>query len=196
VYYIDASQILYKKTRRGVNAKVQIQRRGKAIATLYDVAEEISAKVDFISDHERKLFLKAAMKDEPHSNERFAISQYARKITMKVEQALLEEQQLNTKIQSLIAKKKQLDAEFQQAITEVTADIAGECSSMILNDLVGKTLSVRVGNAVNYLGFTTIADIVKHSRNELKCMPGLGSKAIDELEALVNSVGMALKQPR
>lgn len=91
-YHADASQFVYKTTRRGVNATCPILKDGKAIATLDDVAERISADVTFTSEEERKMFLETAQATmPPNTEDHYAISEYARKITMDAEQQLLED---------------------------------------------------------------------------------------------------------
>lgn len=88
-YSCEVRTIKYATTRRGVNATAKILRGGKPIATLYDVAEDIVAQVEFTTHAEHDAFLAKAVKlDWPEyvrKSDSFLVSEYARKIVADAE---------------------------------------------------------------------------------------------------------------
>ena len=90
VFTCNAKTFKYKKTRRGINATCQIMKDGKLAATLHDVAEEIVATVVFHIPGSETIFLEEARANGfDMESVGFAISEYARKMTMDAEQAML-----------------------------------------------------------------------------------------------------------
>lgn len=82
----NPTEFKYKTTRRGVNATCPIHYKGSAQVTLHDVAESIVAQVDFKSDEVRKAFLiEARAAGHAEESDNYAISEYARSLTMAAE---------------------------------------------------------------------------------------------------------------
>lgn len=83
----DPKKFKYKRTRRGVDATCPIQKGGVTVATLYDDASAIVAKVEFTDPAVRAEFLaEARLAGHIMPSEAFAISEYARKMTMDAEE--------------------------------------------------------------------------------------------------------------
>lgn len=87
VFTCDPNKIRYAETRRGINATAPIELDGKPIATLYDVAEQIVAQVDFIGEGIRKVFLEEGRRIDygkaygvTTMSDDFVISEHARAI--------------------------------------------------------------------------------------------------------------------
>jgi hypothetical protein len=95
-FSIDASSIVFKETRRGINASaVIISSDGRRVGEIHDVAEKIVADVDFTSPDARAAFAAEARRLHPvvlgradHRDDVF-ISEYARILLADAEKVLL-----------------------------------------------------------------------------------------------------------
>lgn len=87
-YTTKPEEYKYKKTRRGVDATCKVyDTQGKLVATLFDEASAIVARVDFVSPEAEQAFeavAKAAMPDEMAS---MVVSEFIRKLTQDAEKA-------------------------------------------------------------------------------------------------------------
>lgn len=95
MYQVDFKKVVYKTTKRGVNATCDILKDGNQVCQLIDQAESIVATVTFYDQAEYPTFLAAAkefnstnkhliIKDLPH-NEEFIVGEYARSILADAE---------------------------------------------------------------------------------------------------------------
>ncbi|EKS72653.1 hypothetical protein BURK_004352 [Burkholderia sp. SJ98] len=95
-FSIDASSIVFKETRRGIDATaVILTSDGKRAGEIHDVAEKIVADVDFTCADARVAFAAEARRLHPvglgradHSDDIF-ISEYARVLLADAERVLL-----------------------------------------------------------------------------------------------------------
>jgi hypothetical protein len=93
---IDASSIVFKQTRRGINATaVILTSDGKRVGEIHDVAEKIVTDVDFTCADARAAFAAEARRLHPvvqgradHSDD-MSISEYARVLLADAEKILL-----------------------------------------------------------------------------------------------------------
>jgi hypothetical protein len=95
-FSIDASSIVFKETRRGINATaVILASDGKRVGEIHDVAEKIVADVNFTCPDARAAFAAEARRIHSvvlgradHGDDIF-ISEYARILLADAEKALL-----------------------------------------------------------------------------------------------------------
>jgi hypothetical protein len=95
MFKINANDITYVTTHRGVNASAPIRDdEGLEVGSLEDRAEAIVASVRFITPEVRAAFL-AEARNQPHEpaavtgSDEYLVSQYARKLLEDAEEELL-----------------------------------------------------------------------------------------------------------